>query len=306
MQQQDWRGVFPAITTPFNDDLTVDHRFLREHTTWLVDRGCTGIVALGSLGEGATLAFDEKVAVLESCRAALGTRVPLVAGIGALSTAEAVALARAAQRVGCDGLMVLPPYVYRGDWRETKAHMDAVISATSLSCMLYNNPIAYGIDFVPAQIEELCGHANLHAVKESSADIRRVTAIRELIDDRLAIFVGVDDLIVEGIAAGAVGWIAGLVNALPEASVRVFELARSGGAEAARELYEWFLPLLRLDTVPKFVQLIKLVQQEVGMGRETVRGPRATLQGAEREATLALIHRQLACDPMATAASRAP
>jgi 4-hydroxy-tetrahydrodipicolinate synthase len=299
MRQQDWRGVFPAITTPFRDDHTIDHDFLHAHAAWLIDRGCHGLVALGSLGEGATLSFAEKVAVLETCRAAVGTRAPLVAGIGALSTAEAVALAREAHRVGCDGLMVLPPYVYRGDWCETRAHMDAIIAATPLSCMLYNNPIAYGIDFAPAQVAELCRHENLHSVKESSADIRRIAAIRALIGDRLAIFVGVDDLIVVGVAAGAVGWIAGLVNALPDASVRLFELARSGGMEAARELYEWFLPLLRLDVGPHFVQLIKLVQQEVGMGSEAVRPPRYIVEGAEREAALAHIRRQLACDPLA-------
>jgi 4-hydroxy-tetrahydrodipicolinate synthase len=305
MRQQDWRGVFPAITTPFRNDQTVDHDLLRQHTAWLIDRGCDGIVALGSLGEGATLSFAEKVAVLESCRAALGTRAPLVAGIGALSTAESVALAREAHRVGCEGLMVLPPYVYRGDWRETKAHMDAIITATPLSCMLYNNPIAYGIDFVPWQVQALCQHENLHSIKESSGDIRRIAAIRELIDDRLEIFVGIDDLIVEGIAAGATGWIAGLVNAFPEASVRLFELARSGGMDAARELYEWFLPLLRLDVGPHFVQLIKLVQQEVGMGSETVRPPRYLVEGAEREAALAIIRKQMASDPLAAAARSA-
>ena len=301
MNSQDWHGVFPAITTPFSDDLAVDHDFLRDHTAWLIDHGCDGIVALGSLGEGATLDFDEKVDVLRSCRAALGTHTPLVAGISALSTAEAVALAREAERVGCDGLMVLPPYIYRGGWRETKAHMDAIITATPLSCMLYNNPIAYGIDFLPPQMEELCGHENLHSVKESSADIRRVTAIRALLGDRLAIFIGVDDIIVEGVAAGAVGWIAGLVNALPDASVRLFELARAGDTAGTRELYEWLLPLLRLDLGQQFVQLIKLVQEEVGMGSARVRAPRLALEGAEREAVVELIRGQLARNPLAVA-----
>ena len=299
MLATDWRGVFPAITTPFHEDLTVDHDCLREHVDWLTERGSRGIVALGSLGETATLSFDEKVQVLESCKASIAGRVPLVAGISALSTHEAVELAKAAQKLGCDGLMVLPPYVYQSDWREMKAHLDAIISATSLSCMLYNNPIAYGTDFLPSQVAELCAHANLHAVKESSADIRRVTAIRAIIGDRLAIFVGVDDLIVEGIAAGAVGWIAGLVNALPDESMRLFESATRGDSEATRTLYEWFLPLLRLDLGPKFVQTIKLVQEEVGRGSARVRPPRLQLEGAELDEVVSLIRARLASKPAA-------
>ena len=299
MQATDWRGVFPAITTPFREDLTVDHDCLRENVGWLVEHDSVGIVALGSLGEAATLSFDEKVQILESCKAATGDKVPLVAGISALGTREAVELARRAQRVGCEGLMVLPPYVYQSEWREMKAHMEAIIAATPLSCMLYNNPIAYGTDFLPEHVEELCAHDNLHAVKESSADIRRVTAIRALLGDRLAIFVGVDDLIVEGIAAGAVGWIAGLVNALPDESVRLFELASAGESEAARSLYEWFLPLLRLDLGPKFVQTIKLVQSELGRGSARVRPPRLELEGAELDGVLSLIREQLAARPTA-------
>lgn len=293
MLPSDWRGVFPAITTPFHDDLSLDEPALRAHVAWLVDSGVDGIIPLGSLGEGATLAFDEKVRVLEACRAAIGGRAPLVAGISALSTAEAVALARAARRAGCDGLMVLPPYVYAGDWREMKAHVEAVLEATPLPCMLYNNPIAYGTDFRPEHIEELSGHENLHAVKESSGDIRRITAIRALMGDRLAVFVGLDDLVVEGVAAGAVGWVAGLVNALAEESVRLYELASSGRADEARALYEWFLPLLRLDTGPKFVQLIKLAQEEAGRGSARVRPPRLELVGAERDDTLALVRERL-------------
>jgi len=299
MLATDWRGVFPAITTPFREDLTVDHECLRDHVAWLVERGSAGIVPLGSLGESATLSFDEKVRVLESCKTAIGGKVPLVAGISALSTQEAVELARRAEKLGCDGLMVLPPYVYQSEWREMKAHLEAIITATPLSCMLYNNPVAYGTDFLPEHIAELCVHENLQAVKESSADIRRVTAIRALLGDRLAIFVGVDDLIVEGIAAGAVGWIAGLVNALPDESMRLFELASAGEKEATRALYEWFLPLLRLDLGPKFVQTIKLVQDELGRGSARVRPPRLELEGAELAAVTALIREQLAARPAA-------
>jgi dihydrodipicolinate synthase/N-acetylneuraminate lyase len=282
-----WKGVIPAITTPFREDLAVDHEFLAKHAKWMIDSGCTGIVALGSLGEGATLEFDEKLAVLQTLVRAM--RAPVAAAISALSTDAAVRLAKEAERIGCGGLMVLPPYVYSTDWREMKAHMSAVIGATKLSCMLYNNPLAYKTDFLPYQVAELAEvHANLEAVKESAGDIRRVTTLRSLLGNRLAILVGVDDLIVEGIAAGAVGWIAGLVNALPKESVALFNGA---------DIYHWFLPLLRLDTVPKFVQLIKLVQQEVGMGNERVRPPRLELEGAERDESLRVIRAALKSRP---------
>ncbi len=289
-----WHGVMPAITTPFHSDLSVDHSFLRSHVTWLVDAGCTGIVALGSLGEGATLTTAEKLAILQSCVKAVGQRVPVVAGISSLSTHEAVELARQAHEMGCKGLMVLPPYVYSTDWREMKAHIAAILRATPLSCMLYNNPIAYRTDFLPEQIAELATEfPHLHAVKESSGDVRRITAIKALLQQRLAIFVGLDDLIVEGIQAGAVGWIAGLVNALPAESVKLFALASQGHIADALALYHWFLPLLRLDTVPKFVQLIKLVQQFVGKGHEQVRPPRLLLEGDERRQAVALIEQAL-------------
>ncbi len=303
-----WTGVMPAITTPFTADGEVDHGFLASHAAWMVEAGCTGIVALGSLGEAATLSVPEKLDVLRTLAKALGGRVPLVAGIAALSTDEACFLAREAAQAGCAGLMVLPPYVYSTDWREMRAHVSAVIEATDLPCMLYNNPIAYRTDFRPEQVEELArAHGNLVAVKESSADVRRIAAIRHRLGERLAILVGVDDLIVEGIAAGATGWVAGLVNAMPVESVRLFDLATRANATegataaqaraAADRLYAWFLPLLTLDTVPKFVQLIKLVQQQVGHGHERVRAPRLVLEGAEREATLALIADRLASRP---------
>lgn len=282
-----WTGVIPATTTQFKSDYTVDYAAITRHAKWLVENGCTGVVALGSLGESATLAFDEKVEILKALVAAAGGKFPVVAGIASLSTLEAVALARAAEAVGCSGLMVLPPYVYTSDWREMKAHVQAVIRATKLSCMLYNNPVAYKTDFLPEQIKELAAdNPNLQAVKESSTDARRVTAIKAICGDRLSLLVGVDDVIVEGVAAGATGWIAGLADAFPRESVALYNYARRGEGKKAAKLYKWFLPLLRMDTVPKFVQLIKLVQAEVGMGHERVRGPRLVLAGAERKAAL--------------------
>jgi dihydrodipicolinate synthase/N-acetylneuraminate lyase len=293
-----WKGVIPAITTGFDSSLKIDHGLAAEHSRWMVDNGCTGLVTPGSLGEGATLSSAEKLDLLRTFVRSVGDRVPVVAAVSALSTAEAVTFAKQAADAGASALMVLPPYVYVGDWREMKAHIAATFRATSLSCMLYNNPVAYITDFLPEHMAELAAeHPNFHAVKESSGDVRRVTGIRALLGDRLAIFCGVDDVIVEGIAAGAVGWIAGLANALPRESVDLFNYAAQGEVEKAFALYRWFLPLLRMDVVPKFVQLIKLVQQEIGMGNARVRPPRLELTGAELEQALKVIRHALANRP---------
>lgn len=296
-----WKGVLPAITTCFNEDLSVDHGFVAQHCRWLLDGGCAGVVALGSLGEGATLSFDEKLAIVRTCVKALSGHGPVVAAISSLTTSEAVALAKGATDLGCDGLMVLPPYVYQGDWREMKAHVAAVFDASPLSCMLYNNPVAYGTDFLPEQIRELAAeHENLEAVKESSTDARRVSAIRALVNQRLEILVGVDDAVLEAIGVGAKGWIAGLANALPRESVELFNCSTNGEDDKAFELYRWFLPLLRMDTVPKFVQLIKLVQSEVGMGNTRVRPPRLESVGNELEETRKLVRDALRSRPQMT------
>jgi dihydrodipicolinate synthase/N-acetylneuraminate lyase len=292
-----WSGVLPAMTTPFDTNLKVDHNFLAQHAAWQLGNGCEGLVMLGSLGEGATLEHDEKIAILKTAVRVAGKK-PVVAAISSLSTHGAVRLAEEAEEAGCSGLMVLPPYVYTSDWHEMKQHVATVIGSTKLECMLYNNPVAYKTDFLPAEIAELAAeHANLKAVKESSADVRRVSAIREVLGDRLRICVGVDDVLVEGVGAGAVGWVAGLVNAYPAESVQLFNLAKEGKYKEAFELYRWFLPLLRLDTVPKFVQLIKWVQEKAGVGSARVRAPRLELHGAELKATIAIFEKALAERP---------
>jgi 4-hydroxy-tetrahydrodipicolinate synthase len=293
-----WKGVIPAITTPFNENLTVDHGFLAEHCRWLLGNGCVGVVALGSLGEGATLSFNEKADILRTLGRAVHGRGTLVASISSLTTSEAVALAKAAADLGCSALMVLPPYVYLGDWREMKAYVAAVFRATPFSCMLYNNPVAYGTDFLPEQIQELASDfENFKAVKESSTDARRVSAIRALLDQRIEISVGVDDAVLEAIGVGATGWVAGLANALPRESVELFNCGIQGEDRKAFQLYRWFLPLLRMDTVPKFVQLIKLVQAEIGMGNTRVRPPRLELVGSELEQARKVIGEALRTRP---------
>jgi 4-hydroxy-tetrahydrodipicolinate synthase len=285
------------MTTPFDANMKVDHGFLAQHAAWQLGNGCEGLVMLGSLGEGATLERDEKIAILKTAVRVAG-KVSVVAAISSLSTKGAVQLAKEAEDAGCAGLMVLPPYVYTSDWYEMKQHVSTVIGSTKLECMLYNNPVAYKTDFLPSQIAELAAeHVNLAAVKESSADVRRVSAIREVLADRLRISVGVDDALVEGVGAGAVGWVAGLVNAYPAESVRLFELAKQNKSAEAFELYRWFLPLLRMDTVPKFVQLIKWVQEKAGVGSARVRAPRMEIQGEELKIATATFEKALSERP---------
>lgn len=293
-----WTGVLPAITTNFRTSGALDHPAIARHCRWMLETGSRGIVCGGSLGEAATLSFDEKCALMATCVKAVDGRAPVVLGVSALSTAEAVALAKAAAKAGCEGLMVLPPYVYSSDWREMKAHVVAILKATRLSCMLYNNPPAYRTDFTPPQIAELAAeHRNLHAVKESSGDARRVSAIKALLGDRLTVLVGMDDAVVEGVYVGATGWIAGLVNVFPEESVALFEAALAGDKARAAALYAWFLPLLRLDTVPKFVQYIKWLQAAVGRGLDVVRAPRLPLAGEELALVQGVLAEALASRP---------
>lgn len=295
-----FHGVMPAVTTPFNTDLQVDYASLTRQVRLLLEHGCTGIVPCGSLGEGATLTVEEKSRVIATCVAS-AEGAPVVPGIAAASTAEAVALAKTAQSVGAAGLMVLPPYIYSSDWREMSEHVSAVMRATTLPCILYNNPPAYRTDFTPPQIATLATeHANLLAVKESSGDVRRITAILATPGNRLSVGVGLDDIVVEGVAAGASFWIAGLADAMPAESVRLFNLARQGEREQTQELLHWFLPLLRFDAGIKFVQLIKLVQERMGVCSARVRPPRLELTGAELYDANAVISRAIATRPGAT------
>jgi 1-pyrroline-4-hydroxy-2-carboxylate deaminase len=290
-----WSGVMPAITTEFLTNGQIDHAFVRAHVHWLIGHGASGIVPCGSLGEGATLERDEKVALIATCVEAAGGRVPVVPGIAALSTATGVWLCQQAQAVGAKGLMILPPYVHKGPESEFKAHFEALLGATSLPCMLYNNPPAYGFDATAEFIALLAERfPNLQAVKESSGDVRRISALRALLGKRLALFAGLDDMVVEAALLGADGWIAGLINALPEESMRLFHLASNGRRDEALALYDWFLPLLRLDCLADFVQWIKLVQVEVGRGSERLRAPRRPIEGSAREQGLAMIRARLA------------
>ncbi len=295
-----WKGVMPATLTQFNADLSIDHGIMAEHGKWLIENGCTAIVAHGSLGEGATLSFEEKIALQKTYVAALPD-TPIIPGVAALSTKEAVDLAKAAKDNGCRGLMVLPPYLYSSDWREMKAHMTAVIRATDLPCIIYNNPVAYKTDFTPAHIKELADECpNVESVKESSTDVRRIAGIRELCGDRVALGVGVDDCALEGFAMGATFWITGVGDAFPAYNVKLLDLALAGKIEEAMPIYHWMLPMLRMDTVVKFVQLIKLQQTLATggkLGNNRVRPPRLELVGTELAEATAIIELALATAP---------
>jgi len=299
-----WSRLLVAITTPFGADGSVDLDELRRHAEWLASEGVGGVVVGGSLGEGSSLSEDERRSLVAELARALPESVPLVSAVGSLTTSGAVRQAREAGAAGARGLLVLPPYVYRGDRREVLAHYAAVFGATDLPCMLYNNPLAYGTDVAPEDVLELAtAHPTLTGVKESTGDVRRITALRALLGDRVEVAVGLDDAVLEGVHAGAGGWVAGLANGLPWESAVLWDLARRGHASDAVEVYRWFLPLLRMDTGPKFVQQIKLVTAERGFGHPRVRPPRLELTDEEREATLTVLRDVLARRP--AVASRA-
>lgn len=292
-----WRGVFPALTTKFTADDRLDWDAMERHLAFQLDAGVHGLIVLGSLGENATLTPEEKLEIVRFFARADRRGRPLVACIAECSTRDARAFAAAAAAAGADGFMVLPPMRYVSDRRETLAYLTAVASETDRPIMLYNNPVAYGTDLTPADFERLAENPRFEAIKESSADTRRIPEIRRLTGDHYALFCGVDDLALESFALGADGWVAGLVVAFPRETVRLWELAQAGRWDEARALYQWFLPLLHLDVGPKFVQQIKLVESLMGVGSARVRGPRLQLGDAEAQHVERVLQEALASRP---------
>jgi 4-hydroxy-tetrahydrodipicolinate synthase len=278
----DWNGVYPALMTEFKADESLDLDATARHIEACVEAGIRGLVMLGTLGENSSLSPDEKESVMRAAVEAADGRIPVLAGTAEYTTDLAIAFAKRAERAGCSGLMALPCMVYQQDPREAIAHFRALAGATDLPLMIYNNPVSYKVDLSPADFVELADCANIVAVKESSHDSRRVTDMINACGDRYLLFCGVDDLLLENVLFGAVGWVAGLANAFPAESVRLFELARAGRVEDAVAIYRWFMPLLHLDVDVKLVQYIKLSNQITGMGSEMVRRPRLTLIGDER------------------------
>jgi 4-hydroxy-tetrahydrodipicolinate synthase len=287
---QSWSGVFPAVTTQFREDQSLDLESTARHLEALIDSGVNGVVMLGSLGENVSLEAEEKRRVMEMALRQARGRVPVLSGVAETSTAAGVRYVKEVEKLGVDGVMVLPAMVYKSDPRETLAHFRTVARATGLPILVYNNPVSYGVDITPRMFAELADEKNLVAIKESSADVRRITDLINEVGERYTIFTGVDDLALESVMLGAKGWIAGLVNAFPAENQHLWELAAAGKWEEAKKIYRWYMPLLHLDTHPKFVQYIKLAVQECGFGRETVRAPRLPLAGVEREAVLKVIH----------------
>jgi dihydrodipicolinate synthase/N-acetylneuraminate lyase len=292
-----WKGVFPAITTQFHQNQSLDLPATARHLEALIGAGIHGVVLLGSVGENTALAYDEKLRILEEMKQVVRGRIPVLSGVAEYTTALACRYAGDAERIGLDGLMVLPAMVYKADPRETMTHFREVARSTGLPIMAYNNPVSYSVDITPGMFEQLADVPNLVAVKESSENVRRITDLLNIVGHRFILFAGVDDLLLESILLGAKGWISGLVNAFPDENRALWELATSGQWQQARELYRWYMPLLHLDTKIKLVQYIKLAMAEVGLGSEMVRAPRLPVEGAEREEILAIIRHAIATRP---------
>jgi 4-hydroxy-tetrahydrodipicolinate synthase len=292
-----WKGVFPALTTKFREDLSLDIKAMEKHFAWQIDNGVDGLIVCGSLGENSVLAVDEKVEVLRIASRVAGRKLPVLMTIAEGSTSEAIALAQRAAKEGATGLMVLPGMRYVSDRRETLAHYRAIARSSALPIMVYNNPVSYGVDVTPEMFGELADEKTIVAIKESSDNVRRVTDIINRVGDRYAIFCGVDDLAMEAMLMGAVGWVAGLVDAFPAETVAIYRLLQEGRLDEARSIYRWFAPMLHLDVSRKLVQNIKLVEAIVGVGTETVRPPRMPLVGDEREAITAIVKKALETRP---------
>jgi len=296
-----WHGVMPALMTEMRDDGALDLDATKRHITQCMEAGCEGFVMLGTLGENSSLTLDEKAAVVSAAVEAAGGRVPILAGVAEYTTAFAIESAQRMKHAGADGLMVLPCMVYEQDAREAITHFRAVARATDLPIMIYNNRVSYKVDLSPEDFAELASEANIVAVKESSHDSRRMTDMINRLGDRYKLFCGVDDLALENVLFGAVGWVAGMANCFPHESVRLFELAEAGRLEEALALYRWFMPVLHLDTHVKLVQYIKLANQMTGYGLEHVRAPRLPLIGAERAEVEVIVRRAIETRPQVAA-----
>ena len=290
MSKPFWSGVFPAITTQLKKDQSIDLDATAQHAEVLIKSGVTGLIFLGSLGENQALRGEEKRLLIAEMLKVVAGRVTVLSGVAETSTAEACRYAREVQKLGVDGIMLLPGMLYKGDPRETMAHFRTVAKASNLPIMIYNNPISYGNDITPEMFAQLADEKKFVALKESSGDVRRITDLHNSVGDRYALFTGVDNLALEASILGIDGWVAGSGIAFPAENQYFWELTRRGEWDKARAIYRWFTPLLHLDVSTKFVQYIKLAVQETGLGKEYVRAPRLTLAGEERKRVLKIIH----------------
>lgn len=284
-----WKGVFPALTTKFTSEDKLDFPLFDKNLKAQLDAGVEGVILGGTLGEASVLSNEEKFDLVKHTVNQVAGKVPVVMNIAEGSTREAVKLAAEAQKCGAKGLMMLPPMRYKSDHRETVAYFKAVAETSSLPIMIYNNPVDYKIEVTLDMFAELAENKNIQAVKESTRDVSNVTRMINRFEDRFKILCGVDTIAMEELMLGADGWVAGLVCAFPKETVAVYKLTKAGKIQEALNIYRWFLPLLELDLHPKLVQYIKLAEQEAGIGSETVRAPRLTLVGEERDRVLKLI-----------------
>ena len=292
-----WHGVYPAATTQFNTDQSLNIAATIQNVEMMMAAGMHGMIMLGSVGENTTLEYAEKLDVLKATVAHVRQRIPVLTGVAETTTRLACRFAEDAKKIGVDGLMVLPAMIYKSDPRETMTHFRTVARATDLPILVYNNPPAYGVDITPAMFVDLADEKTLIAIKESSDNVRRITDIKNLCGDRYILFSGVDDLVLESVMLGSVGWVSGLVNAFPRESIRLWELATAGNYAEALKIYRWYTPLLHLDTHVKLVQYIKLAAAECGYGNEVTRAPRLSLAGRERDDVLGIIRKAIATRP---------
>lgn len=293
----DWRGIYPAVTTQFHADHSLDLESTRRVVDNLINDGVHGLVMLGTCGENTSLDAQEKLDVLRAASEVSNGRVPVITGIAEYTTEGACQFAENAEAAGVDGLMILPAMVYKADRREIVTHIDTVARRSSLPAMIYNNPASYGIDIDPSTLLELARTPNIVSVKESSEDPRRITDLINLDENALAIMSGVDDVALECMVLGAIGWVSGFANVYPRESVAIYDYLQNGQIDQAVKVYRWMMDSLHMDTHPKLVQMIKLAEQVAGRGSETVRPPRLPLIGEERADCIAIIEKALANRP---------
>ena len=292
-----WRGVYPAVCTQFHADQSLNIPGTLDHVEAMLKVGVHGFVMMGSVGENTTLDFEEKKQLMKATVDFVNKRVPVLTGVAEYTTAGACRWAAEAAKLGADGLMVLPPMVYKSDPRETITHFRTVAKASPLPIMVYNNPPAYKVDITPEMFVEMADEPKFACIKESSDNPRRITDIINLTGDRYVIFAGVDDLFLECLMLGAVGWVSGLVNAFPAENKLIWDLTAAGKWKEAIDVYRWYTPLLHLDTHVKLVQYIKLASAECGYGTELTRAPRLPIVGEERAQVLDIIRKAIATRP---------
>ncbi|MBD3673190.1 MAG: dihydrodipicolinate synthase family protein [Planctomycetaceae bacterium] len=292
-----WTGVYPAAVTHFHDDESLNLDATMTHVDQMIEAGIHGIIMLGTVGENCSLSYDEKLEVLKTTADHVDGRIPVLTGVAECSTSLACRFAADAQAAGVDGMMVLPAMVYKSDPRETMHHFRSVASSSDLPIMCYNNPVSYGVDITPEMFADMADEPKFVAIKESSENPRRITDLRNLCGDRYTLLCGVDDLVMESFILGAEGWVSGLVNAFPHENRLLWDLLQAGDFEQAREVYQWYTPLLHLDTFVKLVQYIKLAVAECDYGSELTRAPRLPLEGEERERVLEIIRKGIETRP---------